>query len=45
MENLADISEPKVPPNEKKDPQIKFSICLLSFNGRNCHSEIFFFNY
>jgi len=29
MEHLADISEPKVPPNEQKNQYIKFSIGLF----------------
>jgi len=27
MENLADISEPQVLPNEQKDQEVHFSIC------------------
>ena len=30
MTNLADISEPQVPPNGRKDQYIQFSICLNS---------------
>jgi len=33
MENLADISEPQVLPDEQNEQQIQFSICLFSFNG------------
>jgi len=31
MENLADISENQVPPNDQKDQLIQFSISLLIF--------------
>jgi len=34
MENLADISVPKVPPNNQRDQKIQSSICLFSFNRR-----------
>jgi len=40
IENLADISEPQVLTNEQQDQYIQFSICLLSFNGRNLFSPI-----
>jgi len=33
MENLADISESQFLPNEQKDQQNQYSICLFSFNG------------
>jgi len=28
MENLADISEPQIPPDEQKDPQVQFSMFI-----------------
>jgi len=37
MENLSDIPDPKVPPNEQNDQYIQFP---FSFNGRNAISPI-----
>jgi len=40
VENLEDISEPQVSPQEQKDPYIKFSIGLLSFEWEKVISPI-----
>ena len=39
MENLVDISEPQVPPNEQKDQQILFSPSIFSMF---CFQSFFF---
>ena len=40
MENLADISEPQVLPNEQKDQWFNFPSVYSGFNGRNCFSPV-----
>ena len=40
MEDLADISEPQVPPNEQKDQYIQFPSVYSGFNGRKAISPI-----
>jgi len=40
MENLADISEPQVPPNIKKINKFKFPSVYSAFNGRKTISLI-----